>query len=95
MQVRLQECQFTANTPATKPVLLADNKDADLYKATFYSDAKTPLVCSLDATGTTSVAGLQCNSSSPETLAAAGDRFLSASDAWMETVQAVRILLIV
>lgn len=86
-KVRLQACTFSKNTPATTPILLADNRGAAYRKAMFFSDLPAAPVCVFgrNSTGTPP----PCKIRAPGGLLESGRGFLSGSNTWLLQVQQV------
>lgn len=88
-QIRMEGCTISGNTKTSRPTLLADNRGVEYAQGSFFSDTATPQVCAY--TGAEGAA-TKCTMSTPQPLSAAGNRFLTASSAWLVDTQEVRFV---
>lgn len=92
-KVRLEGCTFSSNSPTTMPTLLADFREAATDVVVFYSNSASPPVCTYKGPDFPSPLP-PCEISSPLSLAQAGSRFLTASDAFLLEAQEVCFALV-
>ena len=88
-EVWLQGCTFTSSTPPSEPLLLADVRNEEEFKAVIYSDDPSQTVCTLAGVWEWEDNFAECVVRAPEVLTTPGDQFLTNSSTWFVQTQQV------